>query len=159
MKLKQLVYLFIVSGILLSCSEEKKETEFSHFVEQFADVKVLRYKIPGFEELTLKEKQLVFYLTQAGLAGRDIMWDQNYKHNLVIREALENTPPELSADLIDMGLVLTGGGALLKNIDKLISQDTGLPVTIADDPLSCVAVGTGRALENEELFSTMLSEY
>ena len=55
-----------------------------------------------------------------------------------------------------MGLVLTGGGALL-NIDKLISQDTGLPVTIADDPLSCVAIGTGRALENEELFSTMLS--
>ena len=76
-----------------------------------------------------------------------------------IKTALENTPPELSADLIDMGLVLTGGGALLKNIDKLISQDTGLPVTIADDPLSCVAVGTGRALENEELFSTMLSEY
>ena len=76
-----------------------------------------------------------------------------------IKEALENTPPELSADLIDMGLVLTGGGALLKNIDKLISQDTGLPVTIADDPLSCVAVGTGRALENEELISTMLSQY
>ena len=49
--------------------------------------------------------------------------------------------------------------SLLKNIDKLISQDTGLPVTIADDPLSCVAIGTGRALENEELFSTMLSEY
>jgi len=76
-----------------------------------------------------------------------------------IKDALEHTPPELSADLVDMGLTLTGGGALLKNIDKLISQDTGLPVTIADDPLSCVAVGTGRALENEELFSTMLSEY
>ena len=73
-------------------------------------------------------------------------------------KALENTP-ELSADLIDMGLVLTGGGALLKNIDKLISQDTGLPVTIADDPLSLFAIGTGKALENEELFSTMLSEY
>ena len=56
------------------------------------------------------------------------------------KEALENTPPELSADLVDMGLVLTGGGALLRNIDKLISKDTGLPVTIADDPLSCVAV-------------------
>ena len=66
---------------------------------------------------------------------------------LEIKEAL-NTPPELSADLIDMGLVL-GGGALLKNIDKLISQDTGLPVTIADDPLSCVAIGTGRALETK----------
>ena len=76
-----------------------------------------------------------------------------------IKEALENTPPELSADLVDMGLVLTGGGALLKNIDKLISKDTGLPVTIADSPLECVALGTGKALENEELFSTMLSEY
>ena len=76
-----------------------------------------------------------------------------------IKEALENTPPELSADLVDMGLVLTGGGALLKNIDKLISKDTGLPVTIADSPLECVAIGTGKALENEELFSTMLSEY
>ena len=76
-----------------------------------------------------------------------------------IKEALENTPPELSADLVDMGLVLTGGGALLKNIDKLISKDTGLPVTIADNPLECVALGTGKALENEVLFSTMLSEY
>ena len=61
-----------------------------------------------------------------------------------IKEALENTPPELSADLVDMGLVLTGGGALLRNIDKLISKDTGLPVTIADDPLSCVAVELGK---------------
>ena len=76
-----------------------------------------------------------------------------------IKEALENTPPELSADLVDMGLVLTGGGALLTNIYKLISKDTGLPVTIADNPLECVALGTGKALENEELFSTMLSEY
>ncbi len=76
-----------------------------------------------------------------------------------IKEALESTPPELSADLVDMGLVLTGGGALLKNIDKLISKDTGLPVTIADNPLECVALGTGKALDNEELFSTMLSEY
>jgi rod shape-determining protein MreB len=76
-----------------------------------------------------------------------------------VKEALENTPPELSADLVDMGLVLTGGGALLRNIDKLISKDTGLPVTIADDPLSCVAIGTGKALENEDLFSTMLTEY
>ena len=78
---------------------------------------------------------------------------------VAIKEALENTPPELSADLVDMGLVLTGGGALLKNIEKLISKDTGLPVTIADNPLECVAMGTGKALENEELFSTMMSEY
>ena len=76
-----------------------------------------------------------------------------------IKDALENTPPELSADLVDMGLTLTGGGALLKNLDKLIAKETGLPVMVADDPLACVAIGTGKALENEELFSTMLSEY
>ena len=76
-----------------------------------------------------------------------------------IKDALENTPPELSADLVDMGLTLTGGGALLKNIDKLIAKDTGLPVQIADDPLTCVAIGTGKALEQEEIFSTILTEY
>jgi len=73
-----------------------------------------------------------------------------------IKDALEKTPPELSADLVDMGLVLTGGGALLKNIDKLITKETGLPVQIAEDPLSCVALGTGKALDQEEIFSNML---
>jgi len=76
-----------------------------------------------------------------------------------VKDALEHTPPELSADLVDMGLTLTGGGALLKNIDKRFSKETGLPVFIADDPLACVAIGTGKALEQEETFSTMLSEY
>jgi len=76
-----------------------------------------------------------------------------------IKDALENTPPELSADLVDMGLTLTGGGALLKNIDKRFGKETGLPVFIADDPLACVAIGTGKALDQEETFSTMLSEY
>ena len=73
-----------------------------------------------------------------------------------VKDALEKTPPELSSDLVDMGLVLTGGGALLKNIDKLISKETGLPVVIAEDPLSCVALGTGKALDQEESFSTLL---
>jgi len=76
-----------------------------------------------------------------------------------IKDALENTPPELSSDLVDMGLTLTGGGALLKNIDKRFSKETGLPVHIAEDPIACVAIGTGKALEQEEIFSTMLSEY
>ena len=76
-----------------------------------------------------------------------------------IKDDLENTPPELSADLVDMGLTLTGGGALLKNMDKFIAKETGLPVQIADDPLACVAIGTGKALEQEEIFSTILSEY
>jgi len=76
-----------------------------------------------------------------------------------IKDALEHTPPELSADLVDMGLVLAGGGAYLKNLDKLISKETGLPVSIAEDPLSCVAIGTGKALEQEGIFSSMLTEY
>ena len=76
-----------------------------------------------------------------------------------IKDALEQTPPELSADLVDMGLTLTGGGALLKNIDKRFSKETGLPVYVADDPLACVAIGTGKALDQEEIFSTMLTEY
>lgn len=61
--------------------------------------------------------------------------------------ALEQTPPELAADIAERGMVLTGGGALLRNIDKLLSEETGLPVIVADDPLTCVARGGGRALE------------
>ena len=76
-----------------------------------------------------------------------------------MKDALENTPPELSADLVDMGLTLTGGGALLKNIDKRFSKETGLPVHIADDPLACVAIGTGKALDQESTFTGMLTEY
>ena len=61
-----------------------------------------------------------------------------------IRVALERTPPELSADISDRGIVLTGGGALLKNLDKRIRQETGLPVSIAEDPLASVVLGTGK---------------
>ena len=62
---------------------------FPYMVEQFADLKILRYQLPGWESLSLDEQKLVYYLTQAGLSGRDIMWDQNYRHNLTIRQALE----------------------------------------------------------------------
>ena len=89
----------------MSCKQEVKENdvvkadvEFSYNVEQFADIKILRYQIPGWENLSLKEQKLVYYLTQAGLAGRDIMWDQNYRHNLTIREALENVYKNFSGD-------------------------------------------------------------
>jgi dipeptidyl-peptidase-3 len=67
-------------------------------VEQFADLKVLRYQIPGWENLTLKEQKLVYYLTQAGLSGRDIIWDQNYRHNLTIRTALESVYTNFNGD-------------------------------------------------------------
>ncbi len=64
-----------------------------------------------------------------------------------VKRVLEQTPPELAADIIERGIVLTGGGALLRGLDKLISAATGIPVFVAEDPLSCVAIGTGRALE------------
>jgi len=64
-----------------------------------------------------------------------------------VRVTLERCPPELSADLVDRGLVLAGGGALLRGLDKLLSEETGLPVHVAEDPLSAVAEGTGRALQ------------
>ena len=104
MSIKQLFCGFFAATILISCANEKQQEEtsnkeeFNHFVEQFADVKVLRYKIPGFEELTLKEKKLVYFITQAGLAGRDIMWDQNYRHNLSIRSAFENINQNYKGD-------------------------------------------------------------
>ena len=65
-----------------------------------------------------------------------------------VRQALENTAPELAADIVDQGIVLTGGGALLQGLDEVLRDETGLPVTVADDPLTCVALGTGRALED-----------
>ena len=64
-----------------------------------------------------------------------------------VKQALEQTPPELGADVADRGIVLTGGGALLRDIDKLLTEETGLPVIIAEDPLTCVARGGGRILE------------
>ncbi len=65
-----------------------------------------------------------------------------------VRVALENTAPELAADIVDQGIVLTGGGALLQGLDEVLRDETGLPVTVAEDPLTCVALGTGRALED-----------
>jgi rod shape-determining protein MreB and related proteins len=74
----------------------------------------------------------------------------------VIRLALENTPPELSSDLVDTGIVMAGGGSLLRGLDQLISRETGLPVRIADDPLFCVVKGVGKVLENFDFFKETL---
>ncbi|NQY27866.1 MAG: dihydrofolate reductase [Flavobacteriaceae bacterium] len=115
MKIKPIIGLALATTLIISCgktnekvaeditevvAEVKKEvaTDFDYAVEQFADIKVLRYQIHGFDALTLKEQKLVYYLTQAGLAGRDIMWDQNYRHNLTIRKALENVYANYTGD-------------------------------------------------------------
>ncbi len=75
-----------------------------------------------------------------------------------IRVALERTPPELSADISDRGIVVTGGGALLKNLDKRIRDETGLPVTIAENPLTCVVLGTGKMLHDFDLLRRVAIE-
>lgn len=100
MKLNTIACIVLASTMFMACNKNKTEesnadlienTEnFEFSVDQFADIEVLRYQVPGWENLTLKEQTLVYYLSQAGYAGRDIIWDQNYKHNLKIRKALEN---------------------------------------------------------------------
>lgn len=74
-----------------------------------------------------------------------------------VRIALEKTPPELAADIVDKGIVLAGGGALLRNLDVLLREETGLPVMVADDPLSCVALGAGMALDEISLLREVCS--
>lgn len=69
-----------------------------------------------------------------------------------VKNTLEKTPPELAADIMDRGIVLTGGGALLRNLDRVIANETNMPVLIAENPLDCVAIGTGKALEHIDLF-------
>ncbi len=73
-----------------------------------------------------------------------------------VKDALEDTAPELAADIIDKGIVLTGGGGQLRNLDKVLRRETGLPVVLADDPLSCVVLGTGRCLEEMETLKGLL---
>lgn len=74
----------------------------------------------------------------------------------VVKATLEKTPPELASDIVEKGIVLAGGGALIKNLDKLLSQKTGMPVYIAENPLECVVKGTGKTLEDLERLKTVL---
>jgi rod shape-determining protein MreB len=76
-----------------------------------------------------------------------------------VRQALEGTPPELSADIVDKGIMLAGGGALLKNIDLLIREETGLPVMIAEDPVAAVVLGAGRVLDDMGLLRSSTVRY
>ena len=75
-----------------------------------------------------------------------------------VKVALEHTAPELAADIVDKGIVLTGGGALLGNLDQVLREATGLPVSVGDEPLMCVALGTGRALEEMKTLRHVLHQ-
>ena len=73
-----------------------------------------------------------------------------------VKIALEQTPPELAADIVDRGIVLTGGGALLKNLDKLLREESGLPITVTEDPLSTVALGSGKMPDSLEILKQIV---
>ncbi len=75
-----------------------------------------------------------------------------------VRQTLEQTPPELASDILERGIILTGGGALLRNLDKRLRQETNLPVNVAEDPLTCVVRGTGKVLENFEKYAKVLEK-
>jgi rod shape-determining protein MreB len=77
----------------------------------------------------------------------------------IVRVTLEGTPPELAADIADKGIVLVGGGALLKNLDVLLREVTGLPITIVDDPLSAIVLGAGMVLDSETLLHSVTFQY
>lgn len=100
----------------------------------------------GPKEITVTQQQISDALTETVSAIVEI-----------VKMALESTPPELAADIVDRGIVLTGGGALLANLDHALREKTNLPVSIAEDALSCVALGSGRALENATTMRHMLS--
>ena len=75
-----------------------------------------------------------------------------------VRSVLERTPPELSSDIIDRGMAIVGGGALLRNIDRLLTRETGVPCYVADNPMACVAIGAGKALDNYHILKRSLPE-
>lgn len=120
------------------------------------------YPYEGEEDMEIKGRNLVdglpknIYLSPAEV--REALADPISLVLEAIRTTLERTPPELSADIIDHGITLTGGGALLRGLDKLVAQETGMPVSVAETPLDCVADGTGKVLENLDSFKETLAD-
>ena len=106
---KTVMQMAVATMLLTACGTSKKETasadDFNYTVEQFADLQILRYKVKDFDKLTLKQKELVYYLSQAALEGRDILFDQNGKYNLIIRQMLETVYTDYQGDRTDSNFV------------------------------------------------------
>jgi len=115
---------------------------------------------PPFETMDIKGRDLVSgvpkTLTIDSTEIKEAISEQVDAIIEAVKMALELTPPELSADIVDQGIVLTGGGALLRNLDKRLNNETGLPIIIADDPLSSVVLGSGKALENIDVLKEIM---
>ncbi|MFJ5715527.1 rod shape-determining protein [Neobacillus sp. NPDC093127] len=110
----------------------------------------------GIENMEIRGRDLLTGLPKTiEITAKEIaaaLNDTVYAIVEAVKNTLEKTPPELAADIMDRGIVLTGGGALLRNLDKVISEETRMPVLIAENPLDCVAIGTGKALDHIHLF-------
>lgn len=110
----------------------------------------------GIENMEIRGRDLLTGLPKTiEITAQEIskaLHDTVYAIVDAVKNTLEKTPPELAADIMDRGIVLTGGGALLRNLDKIISEETKMPVLIAENPLDCVAIGTGKALDHIHLF-------
>ncbi|PWA10708.1 rod shape-determining protein [Pueribacillus theae] len=106
-------------------------------------------------EMEIRGRDLLTGLPKTiSISGKEVAEALSETVNSIIETVkitLETTPPELAADIMDRGIVLTGGGALLKNLDKVLGEATNMPVVVAEEPLECVAIGTGKALENLHL--------
>ncbi|NSL51614.1 rod shape-determining protein [Calidifontibacillus erzurumensis] len=110
----------------------------------------------GIEDMEIRGRDLLSGLPKTiSISAAEVaeaLHDTVYAIVDAVKYTLEKSPPELAADIMDRGIVLTGGGALLRNLDKVISNETKMPVLVAENPLDCVAVGTGKALDNLHLF-------
>src|SRR6056300_908568 len=110
--MKKITSLIIAVSLIAACNqgsvnndeseenhmEKKEQSDFKWSSDRFADIEVLRYQIPSWDELTSKQRIYAYYLVESGLSGRDIIWDQNYRHNLTIRKVLENIITKYSGD-------------------------------------------------------------
>lgn len=173
---KHILIIFCLSLMITSCNstQEKQTTpdnDFKFLVEQFADLRIMRYQVPGFESLSLKQKELIYYLSEAALAGRDILFDQNYKYNLTIRRTLENiyenydgdrNSPEFEKFMVYLKRVWFSNG-----IHHHYSKDKFFPeisesyfrTLIAATPPDNFPVKTGQSLEEftEEIIPIIFS--
>ena len=119
------------------------------------------YPYEGESEMLIKGRNLIDGLpcniSISAEEVRDALQDSLASIVDAIHSTLEKTPPELAADIIDRGIMLTGGGALLRGLDKLIEKNTGISVNIAENPLDCVVNGTGKVLDNIHIYSSVLA--
>jgi rod shape-determining protein MreB len=133
-----------------SAERIKKEVGCARAPDKAQETKI---EIKGRDLLNGVPKEII--ITQAHIA--DALQEPVSQIVEAVKVALEATPPELAADIVDKGIVLTGGGSLLTNLDQVLRDETGLPVSIADEPLSCVALGTGKVLEHINTHKQVLS--